>query len=534
MSDRGYAFSAAENLWEPSHACVGVGAARLTCLTWNVWFGDYGFDERAGGLLDELEERKADLVALQEVTPPLLRRLVKAEWVRRDYTLSDVEPKSMGEYGLLIMSRRPPRCFRRLALPSHMDRYALLAEFDTPEGAAVVATVHLESMSFNFEMREQQLRTLFAELARYPKVILLGDFNICSSWKEENANLDPLYVDLWAALHPELPGYTEDTRVNTMRLARTKKSKQVRFDRVLLRDDSGKWSPQGIELVGLRPLGPELFVSDHFGLMATLVAQRQHDQCLLMLGQDHTEYGRISQGVVGQTFACLSVGADKKSPSLVYKADEAYPNEDGLLIKHRDNLYLLAVADAHFGIESSHRLLQRLSQRDLPETRLDLLELCLSIQRPHEDVNSATTLLVALYDAGSGHVLALSTGDSTLATLDSHGWTVRNTHNSDYVRLDGLSYPDSWQEIEFWLEPGGLLVLHTDGIDECHYRKPQTSVRATHILALWNSLEETSPDQRTREFAEALTRLTLNGVDGHPGGQDNIALIALRHWIKPR
>ena len=278
MSNRGYAFSAAQNLWEPSHTGVGVGAERLTCLTWNVWFGEYGFDERAEGLLDELQERKADLVALQEVTPRLLSRLIKAEWVRRDYTLSDIEPQSMGEYGLLIMSRRPPRCVRRLALPSRMNRYALLAEFDTPEGAAVVATIHLESMSFNFEMRQRQLRTLFAELARYPKVIILGDFNICSAWKEENANLDPLYIDVWAALHPGLPGYTEDTKINTMRLARTKKSKLVRFDRVLLRDDLGKWSPQGIDLVGLRPLGPELFVSDHFGLIATLGAQRQYDQ----------------------------------------------------------------------------------------------------------------------------------------------------------------------------------------------------------------------------------------------------------------
>lgn len=533
MRERGYTFNASLQEWEPSSACVGVGAARLTCLTWNVWFGDYGFAERAQGLLQELEERKADLIALQEVTAPLLRLLTSAPWVQRDYVLSNIDPQSMGDYGLLILSRRPPRGFRRLPLPSGMNRYALLAEFDTPNGRAAVATVHLESMSFNAPVRQQQLVAIFDALEVYPKAIVLGDFNFCSSWSRENGNLDPRYVDLWAHLHPQEPGFTEDTQINTMRLARTRKSKQVRFDRVLLRDETLRWSAAAIDLVGLRPLGPELFISDHFGLLASLVARPSDDQHLLMLGQDHPEYGAISCGVLGAAHAFLSVGADAKSPSLAYKADKSRPNEDALLIKRRDNLYLLAVADSHFGVEASHQLLRRLAERDLPETRLDLLKLCLEIQRPHEEASSGTTLIVALYDAGSGHVQALATGDSTLATLGGQGWQVRNRHDSEYVRLDGLSYPDRWDEIELTLQPEELLVLHTDGIDECHYRKPETSVRPCHITELWETSRESAEEGRVRRFAASVVRAALSGVDGHPGGQDNIALVALQHRAAP-
>lgn len=529
MSDRGYVFSAALDDWEPGQTSAGIGPARLSCLTWNVWFGDYAFDERAEGLLQELEERKADLVALQEVTAPLLRRLASAPWIRRDYVLSNLDPASMGDYGLLILSRQLPRRFRRLALPSGMNRYALLAEFETPDGMAVVANVHLESMSFNSPVRGQQLEALFTELERYPRAIILGDFNFCSSQTEENANLDPRYLDLWAHLHPNEAGYTEDTQINSMRLARTRKTKQVRFDRVLLRDDARGWSADGIDLLGLRPLGPELFISDHFGLLANLLAERSDPERLLMLGRDHAEYGAVSTGALGEALAFLSVGADPDSPSLAFKANKTQPNEDALLVKRRDNLYLLAVADSHFGVEASHRLLQRLADRDLPESRLDLLKSCLDIQRPHEAASSGTTLIVALYDAGSGRVQALATGDSTLATLDEQGWRVHNTHDTEYVRLDRLSYPDTWREIELTLPPGGLLVLHTDGIDECHYRKPETSLRPSHIVAFWEATSSCAPEARIRAFGAALVKKALSGVDGHPGGQDNIALLILRH-----
>ena len=255
---------------------------------------------------------------------------------------------------------------------------------------------------------------------------------------------------------------------------------------------------------------------------------------LLMLGKNHQEYGQVSERTLGLVTAYLSVGKDPQSPSLAFKADRRYPNEDALLVRQKGDLYLLAVADAHFGTEASHQLLQRLETSELPEIDLEhesavwiLRELCETIQQPSLPGRSGTTFLLALYDADSGKVLSLSTGDSTLATLKGGVWTIHNRHDSKYLHLDLPSFPEEWQTLSFGLEPGSLLALHTDGIDECHYRCPETSLRSPHIEALWKGLPDEPLEQRARRFGRELVQAALDGVDQNPGGQDNIALLIL-------
>lgn len=255
---------------------------------------------------------------------------------------------------------------------------------------------------------------------------------------------------------------------------------------------------------------------------------------MLMLGRDHVEYGKISRASLGSVNAYLSVGSDPNSPSLGFKADKRSPNDDGLLIKHNGRLILLAVADAHFGVEASHRLLERLEACELPEFDLAqesavwaLRDLCEKIQHPTVHARSGTTFLVTLYQPETGRVLALSTGDSTLATLIDGVWEVRNRHNNNYIHLDLPSFPDEWETVSFTLPPNALLVLHTDGIDECHYRCPATSLRPHHISALWDGTPEREFEERASRFGLALTQSALDGVDGNPGGQDNIAMLLL-------
>ena len=66
-----------------------------------------------------------------------------------------------------------------------------------------------------------------------------------------------------------------------------------------------------------------------------------------------------------------------------------------------------------------------------------------------------------------------------------------------------------------------LVAGFTDGIDECHYRSPETSVGYHHIAALAADV-----DYDPLRLVTELTQLALTGVDGNPGGQDNIAVIA--------
>lgn len=95
------------------------------------------------------------------------------------------------------------------------------AHFDSTTGVWCAATAspdvpapQLRCVTFNVWFDD----VAFAPRADAVLELLAGDFNFCASWAAEQAHLDPGYRDLWAALHPGKPGYTEDTTVNTMRL----------------------------------------------------------------------------------------------------------------------------------------------------------------------------------------------------------------------------------------------------------------------------------------------------------------------------
>jgi tyrosyl-DNA phosphodiesterase 2 len=154
-----------------------------------------------------------------------------------------------------------------------MGRRLLVAELALNGTITSVATVHLESLRASTDTRAEQLAQIFPLLALAPHALLMGDFNFCASWVSAQAHLDPGYSDLWAALHPDELGYTEDTAINTMRLQQKGRHKHVRFDRVLLRSRQPGWSPQAIQLLGTTAIhaeAPAIFPSDHFGLLAQL------------------------------------------------------------------------------------------------------------------------------------------------------------------------------------------------------------------------------------------------------------------------
>jgi hypothetical protein len=67
------------------------------------------------------------------------------------------------------------------------------------------------------------------------------------------------------------------------------------------------------------------------------------------------------------------------------------------------------------------------------------------------------------------------------------------------------------------------VAAFTDGVDECHYGHPKTSIRPHHLRAL---LAELGP--APEPFARRLLALALCGVDGHPGGEDNAAVAVAR------
>ena len=244
--------------------------SRLTCATFNVWFGEYFMQQRCLALLALLERRRPDVIALQEVTLPFLAALRSAPWVQREYYMSDFMGATVKSYGVVMLSRFPFETIESHEMPTRMERTFLLGRIPVNGTLLAVGTMHLESLD-SVELRGTQLEQVFATVAQERDVILMGDFNFCSSWKEEQSRLDPAYLDVWTALREE-PGYTEDPAVNRM-LPPLKKTATVRFDRVLVRSAAPGWVPRKVELLGTEPISPTLpqvFPSDHFGLFADL------------------------------------------------------------------------------------------------------------------------------------------------------------------------------------------------------------------------------------------------------------------------
>ena len=255
----------------------------------------------------------------------------------------------------------------------------------------------------------------------------------------------------------------------------------------------------------------------------------QPDGTALELGRDHTRYEHYALGRVSEKILwAISVGTSPDSPSLGAKGDPQYPNEDGLLAVVAGNRALLAVADAHFGREASHDLLEDLAAKlpSVPARPEELADLVRGLARwdPAPDYASETTLLIAVYDGATREGFGMSFGDSTFAIVGESGFRLPMGPPGAYYASParpGSLNPDWADTFSFTGEPGDLLLAYTDGIDECHYGEPETSVTPEIMARLWR---ETGNEPEA--YVRRLVELALAGVDGYPGGQDNLAVVA--------
>src|SRR5262249_43607914 len=145
--------------------------------------------------------RRPDVICLQEIVPESLAVLLAEPWIRDEYRISDARGDTFDAYGVVILSRLPVRALAVHELPSHMGRRLVAAGLGAGPRDLVVGAVHLESLRPNRDVRADELAEIFPLLESAGRdCVLAGDFNFCSSWAAENANLDPEFVDLWPAL----------------------------------------------------------------------------------------------------------------------------------------------------------------------------------------------------------------------------------------------------------------------------------------------------------------------------------------------
>ncbi len=172
-----------------------------------------------------------------------------------------------GQYGMLVLSRLPIAAATFSRLPSRRRRSFVQADLAVNGRTLRICSVHLESGQDGAWLRAWQLRRVFRAVSA-DQAVILGDFNLRDG---EERWLSPAYRDVWPALHPRDPGFTENSWTNPMLRDSKKKPRQLRFDRVLIK--GADWVPTDMAMLGTEPISPELprvFPSDHFGLQCRL------------------------------------------------------------------------------------------------------------------------------------------------------------------------------------------------------------------------------------------------------------------------
>lgn len=241
---------------------------RLTVSTYNIWFNEKHARQRYRAIADLLSRDSPDIMAFQEVTADGLSEFLGQPWIRRHYRSAAVVGGAIGNYGLLLLSRLPLDSVTYTRLPTRLSRGYLTARLSIDGAPLSVVCLHLESGKASAQLRARQLGQILDVQRAERNVVIVGDFNLRDT---ENGIIPKTYCDVWPALRPDDPGYTEDTTINHMRYDMKDKHRHVRFDRVLTRGDV--WSPETIDLLGREPISPDLprvFPSDHFGVRCTL------------------------------------------------------------------------------------------------------------------------------------------------------------------------------------------------------------------------------------------------------------------------
>jgi len=88
-----FRFNASEGAWKKwspgADDHLNVNADKLSFITFNIWKGTHMQKERTMGLLTLLSQYNADVICLQEVKPSVLHTILKQDWVRKDYFVSE-------------------------------------------------------------------------------------------------------------------------------------------------------------------------------------------------------------------------------------------------------------------------------------------------------------------------------------------------------------------------------------------------------------------------------------------------------------
>lgn len=243
----------------------------LRVVTYNVLADPVEADARFAALSRILQETRADIIALQEVTPRFAGRLMREPWTQQ-YARAEKDGRTIIAHEFLVLSRYPVLDFRTVPLTGPQHRVMHRITIDLAGTPMAIATCHLESLLQDGPVRAVQLSVFFSDLADFSEALFMGDFNFGDGEQPETDMLDSSFVDVWRAVHPDAPGFTWDVERSAFaRRESFPREGSRRLDRILIK--STRWRPAVATIIGDQPLPGsegEVYPSDHFGLLAVL------------------------------------------------------------------------------------------------------------------------------------------------------------------------------------------------------------------------------------------------------------------------
>ena len=257
----------------PTETTIGT----LTIASFNVLCDRYEQEriqtaQRLPVIVEHLRRCDADIIALQEATPPLLDALLEQDWVH-SYTISESPAgQTLKPYGVLLLSRLP---FTLVEHQYSAHKRVLVGTWQINGRSLHLAVVHLTSNRARnaLEVRTHQRSVLLEYLKTLPgESFIVGDFNSRGDEPEEELSQSG-FVDVWTLLHPDDPGYTFDPESNPLAALMSLNGEAARFDRILQRSEDGCFLPRSMELFACEPVADTqgtLYPSDHFGIRAVL------------------------------------------------------------------------------------------------------------------------------------------------------------------------------------------------------------------------------------------------------------------------
>jgi endonuclease/exonuclease/phosphatase family metal-dependent hydrolase len=161
----------------------------LRVVTYNVQWAKH--IDRAINVLTHREQlTNADIVVLQEMDPEGTQRIADALGMQWVYYPSAIHPKRGLDFGNAVLSRWPIVDDHKLILPHiagmrHAQRIATAVTVLVDSTPVRIYSAHLGTPSdIRPSKRRDQARTIVADAAKYPLVIIAGDMNSHGIGKE--------------------------------------------------------------------------------------------------------------------------------------------------------------------------------------------------------------------------------------------------------------------------------------------------------------------------------------------------------------